>query len=239
MAKANDTWRVLPHGPLEKLAENLFRVEGALDGGPPLKRVMTIAKRASDGSLVIHNGIALDEDAMREIDRFGEVRTLIVPNGYHRLDAKVFADRYPKARVLCPEGARKKVAEVVGVAGNYSDFGADASVSFETLDGTNEAEGVMIVRSNDGVTLVFNDAVFNMPHLPGVKGFVLKHLTGSSGGPKITNIVRWFIIKDKAAFGAHLARLARTPDLVRIIVSHHETIVKDAGKTLASVAAQV
>lgn len=239
MPKANDTWRVLPHRPLEKLTENLWRAEGDLDGGPPLKRVMTIAKRASDGSLVVHNGIALDEDAMREIDRWGEVRAIIVPNGYHRLDAKVFADRYPKARVLCPEGARKKVAEVVGVAGNYANFGADEAISFETLDGTNEAEGVMIVRSKDGVTLVFNDAVFNMPHLPGVKGFVLKHMTGSSGGPKITNIVRWFIIKEKAAFRAHLERLAKTPNLARIVVSHHETIDANAAKVLSAVAAQV
>jgi len=44
-------WKVLPHKPIEKLAENLWRVEGDLEG-MPLKRVMAIAKRA-DGSLEV------------------------------------------------------------------------------------------------------------------------------------------------------------------------------------------
>jgi hypothetical protein len=235
MAKAHTTWTVLGHEPIEKLSTELWRVEGGLPG-MPLKRVMTIAKKAS-GGLVVHNAIALDDAAMADVDGWGAVTEILVPNGYHRLDAKVFADRYPKARVLCPAGARKKVEDVTAVAGTYGDFADDAVVSLETLDGTGEAEGAMIVRGEAGTTLVLNDAVFNMPHLGGLQGFVLKHITGSTGGPRVSRVGKLFIVKDKRAFRDHLERLAGLPDLRRVIVSHHETIASEPARVLREVAA--
>ena len=52
---------------------------------------------------------------MKEIEAFGTPSVLVVPNGFHRLDAKVFKDRYPAMRVYCPAGDRKKVEQVVKV----------------------------------------------------------------------------------------------------------------------------
>lgn len=234
MAKANTTWKVLPHRPIEKLDDTVWRVEGDVEG-MPLKRVMTIARRA-DGGLVVHNAVALDDDSMKAIEGWGDVRFIVVPNGYHRLDAKVFKERYPAARVFCPRGARTKVEEVVAVDGVYEDFPADDRVSFVTLDGTKDSEGVMIVRGTSGRSLVVNDALFNMPHLSGFTGFVFRYLTQSSGGPRVSRIARWFVVKDMKAFAAHLERLADTPQLARIIVSHHETITNEPAGTLRDVA---
>lgn len=234
-AMNDPSWRVLPHSPPEKMEDNLWRVEGELEG-MPLKRVMTVAKR-SDGGLVIHNGIALEEDAMRELEAFGEPAFLVVPNGYHRMDAGRYKARYPKLKVVCPRGAKKKVEQAVPVDLDYEAYPQDEAVGLRTLEGLGEAEGVMTVRSSDRVSLVLNDALFNMPHLSGVHGFVLKHLTGSSGGPKISRVARWFIIKDKRAFRAELEKLADTAGLVRVIVSHHETIDDDPARTLRRVAA--
>ncbi len=234
---SDNDWPVLPHLPLEKLSPRVWRVEGSLASGP-LKRVMTVAKMAGD-RLVIHNGIALEESAMKDLEALGQVAFLVVPNAFHRLDAPRFAKRYPDAKVLCPPGARKKVEAVVRVDGTYADFPSDPHVSFEVLDGAGGGEGVMIVKDEDGATLVFNDAIFNMPHQPGVGGFFLKHLTSSSGGPRVSRISKLFLVKDKPAFKAHLTRLAETPDLRRIIVSHHETIAGEPGRTLREVAAAV
>lgn len=231
MAKAHDTWKVIPHQPIEEVAENLWRVQGGLDT-MPLKRVMAVARRQSDGELVVHNAIAMDDASMARLDAWGRVGWLVVPNGYHRLDAKIFKDRYPHAKVLCPRGARKKVAEVVAVDGFYEDFSSDPAVEFVTLDGVAAQEGVMIVRSADGVTLVFNDAVFNMPHATGLTGWILRNLTQSTGGPRIARLVKLFVIKDRAAFRDHLHRLADTPGLRRVIVSHHEMIAEAPGEAL-------
>ena len=235
MATESSSWKVRPHGSLEKISERLWRVEGDLDG-IPMKRVMAIARR-SDGGLVIHNGVALGDAEMAEIDAWGKVAAIIVPNGYHRLDAKVFHDRYPDARVVCPSGARAKVEKLVPVSGTYEDEPADENVQLETLDGTKQGEGAMIVRDASGTSLVLNDAVFNMPHGPGFTGFVIRRLAGSSGGPRVSRVMRLLGIKDKRAFRAHLERLADLPALQRIVVSHHLTIDQDPAGTLRAVAA--
>ena len=234
MAKANTTWKVLPHGALERLAENVWRVEGSLEK-MPLKRVMTIAKRA-DGGLVIHNGVAVDEATTKAIEALGTPTWLVVPNAYHRLDAPAFKAKWPGMKVVAPRGARKKVEEVVPVDCTYDEVPADDAVRFEHLAGVADAEGAMLVTSSDGVTLVLNDYLFNMPHLPGMQGFVLKHVTQSSGGPRLSRIIRLFLIKDKKAVRSEFERLATIPNLKRIVVSHHETIIERPAEVLREVA---
>jgi hypothetical protein len=233
------TWRVLPHRPLAQLSERVWRLEGDLED-IPMKRVMTIARRG-DGGLVVHNAIAADDPTMAAIAKLGEIRAILVPNGFHRLDAKIFHDRFPSAQVICPAGARAKIEQVVPVTATYDAVASDGVVELSPLDGTKAREGAMIVRDADGTTVVLNDIVFNMPHAPGVQGFVLKNIMGSSGGIKITRIARLFLIADKAAARAHLARLAALPNLRRVIVSHHEVIDREhghePGRALAEVAA--
>jgi hypothetical protein len=235
MEKAHATWNVLPHGPLEQLGDRVWRVEGSLPN-MPLKRVMAIVRRADD-RLIVHNAIALEPGAMAALDRLGEVATIVVPNGWHRLDAPLFQARYPSATLVCPPGARAKVEEVTAVTDTYDRVADDGVARFEVLDGTGGREGALIVRGGDGATLILNDAVFNMPHLRGVHGLILRHLTRSSGGPRISRIVRLFVLKDRAGFRRHLERLAALPELRRILVAHHETIEGDAAQTLRDVAA--
>jgi len=237
MAKSNQDWGVLPHEPIEKLTDHVWRVQGSLPN-MSLKRVMTIARR-DDGGLVIHNGICLDEASMAEIDAWGPVVTIVVPNGYHRLDAKVFKDRYPTAQILCPSGGREKVAEVVAVDGAYEDLADDPVVSLETLDGVGAQEGALIVREPAGVTVVLNDSVFNMPHARGLAGFIFRYITTSTGGPRISRLFRLLVLKDKAALRQHLHRLADLPGLRRVIVSHHRMIEEDAAGVLRRVAADL
>lgn len=233
MAKVHTTWTVLPHGPIEKLSDRLWRIEGGLPG-IAMKRVMSVAKKA-DGTLVVHNAIGLDDAAMAELDAWGKVTTIVVPNGFHRLDAKPFADRYPDAQVISPPGAQKKVAEVVAKVVPYDQF-SDAAVELRSLHGTKDREGAMIVHGNV-TSLVLNDAVFNMPHLAGFTGFVLRRVTGSTGGPRVSRIMKWFVIADKAAFRRDLETLADLPNLAHVVVSHHEVIRDDPAGTLRRVAA--
>ncbi len=77
MPKANATWTVLPHGPISKLTENLWTVEGSLPN-MQLKRVFSVARR-SDGRLVLHNAMAIEEAAMQEIERSARPRSCWCP----------------------------------------------------------------------------------------------------------------------------------------------------------------
>jgi hypothetical protein len=92
MAKAHTTWQVLDHGPLERLADNLWRVERALPG-MSLRRTMTVVRRAN-GSILLHSPIALDPERLRRLEALGEVAVLVVPNAGHRLDAPAYKARF-------------------------------------------------------------------------------------------------------------------------------------------------
>jgi hypothetical protein len=236
MVAASTGWKVLPHGPLERVADNLWRVQGELPR-LPVGRVMTLARRA-DGRVVVHNAIAVEEPLMGEIEALGRPAFLVVPNRWHRMDAPVFARRYPSAAVLCPAAARTMVAKVVRVDGDYRDFPLDPDVILTHLDGTGEREGILQVRSQSGVTLVFNDAIFNLPHLPGRHGRVLRWI-GSTGGPRVTRLARLFLVRDRRGLRAELERLAALPDLCRIIVSHGAMVADAPAETLRRIAADL
>lgn len=230
MAKCFETWTVLPHGPIEKLSENLWRVEGTMPDGNT-KRVMTIA-RMKDGRLVIHNAIALEPALQAEVEAFGTPTSIVVPNGFHRQDAKIYKDRYPAANVYTPAKARKKVEKIVPVAGDYEAAPKDDSVRLCHLDGCNGSEGVLEVKSSDGVTVVFNDAICNLPKRSGVIGFFLAP-TGRASVPRFS---RWLLVKDKGAFARHVDSWA-TPDLARVIVSHGKMLADRPAGTLKSITA--
>lgn len=235
MARAFDTWTVLPHGPWQEHAENLRSVTGAIPN-MPLERRMTVVKR-SDGGLVVHNPVALDDAGMAALEAWGTPTLLVVPNGYHRLDAANFRRRYPDARVVCPRGAKKRVEEVVPVDFDYATAPAEDAVRFAHLDGVGDSEGVITVQSEDGVTLIFNDLLFNVDRLPGFTGFVMG-LLGSTGGPKVTLIGRLLVVKHKPALRAHLERLA-TPEVRRLIPGHGAVIEGGAAEVLRAVAGRL
>jgi hypothetical protein len=218
MAKAHTSWTVLRHGPVEQLSDNLWRVRGALPG-MSLERVMTIVRRA-DGSLLLHSPIALAEPQLSELEALGPVAVLIVPNAGHRLDAPAYKQRYPQAVVFCPPGARQPVEEVIRVDGTYRDYADDEVIRFEVLDGVDEAEGAMLVRSKDGLTVVLNDVVMNMDKKKDLLGYLFTTVLGSAPGPRVSRLVRLVYVKNQPALRAHLERLAALPDLVRLVVSH-------------------
>jgi hypothetical protein len=182
---------------------------------------MTLA-RLADGRHVIHNGIAVADAAMREIEAWGTPAYLVVPNAFHRLDAAAYRRRYPDLRVLAPRGSRAKIEELVRVDGVLDDFPGDRSVRFEPVHGVADAEAAMLVRSADGTTLVLTDAVFNMDRKRDVLGFLFTTILGSAPGPRVSRLAKWLLVKDAAALRRDLERWAELPDLVRLIVAHEK-----------------
>lgn len=233
MAKAFTQWTVLPHKPLEKLADNLWSVEGTMPGGE-VRRVMVLA-RLGDGRVVVHNAIALEEAHMKDLEAWGTPSFIVVPNGYHRQDARIWKDRYPAAKVLCPEGAKKKVAKVVAPDGSYDDLPPDPNVTLAHLDGCKKNEGVLVVRSGERVTVVFNDVLMNMPKVGGLMGFAL----APTGRFAVPRIFRWLVTKDKAALAANLEKLAATAGLARVIVSHGDALTDKPADALRAAAREL
>jgi hypothetical protein len=82
---------------------------------------------------------------------------------------------------------------------------------------------------------VFCDAICNQK-----RGGMLHNFFGAPvGRPSAPRIIRWVGVKDKAAFAAHLDRLAATPGLSKLCFGHGLPVLTDAPATLRSVAEQV
>ena len=115
MPKLHDQWTVLPHGPLREIDYSLLTVVGQipmpLGNFPRRMTVVGLSKKRT----ALFSPIPLVEDEMERIEALGEPAFLIVPGGHHRLDARPYKARYPKARIVAPSGARGLVSEAVSV----------------------------------------------------------------------------------------------------------------------------
>jgi hypothetical protein len=236
MSRALEEWKVLPHGKLSRVTDHILTVVGEIR--MPLTRLprrMTLV-RLRDGRLVIFNAIALDEDEMREVEDFGTLAFLVVPNDHHRMDAGIWKHRYPRLQVIAPEGSRKKVEEVVPVDSTEPDFG-DPDVVFVTVAGTDRREAALEVDGADGLTLVLNDIVGNIRDEHGLGGWLLRRMGFAGDEPHVPGPVKLNMIADKAALREQLLRWAERKSLKRILVSHGAEIGDDPQGALRDLAA--
>ena len=123
-----------------------------------------------------------------------------------------------------PRGARDQVAEKVAVDGCYEDYPRDdETVQLCGLQGVKEREGAVLVRSSDGLTVVLNDVMFNLPRKPSdVIGWLMLSVMGSAPGPRVSRLAKAALVANSAALRGEFERLAELPDLQRLIVAHGE-----------------
>lgn len=224
MARLNREWIVQRHGLLTELEPGLLTVTGEIRmpfGRFP--RRMTVVATRNDHT-IIFSPVPLDEPSMARVEALGEPAFIVVPNGYHRLDAGPWKTRYPKARVICPPGARDRVAEAAPVDAT-TDILRDKAVRFILAEGTGEAESALIVRRGRAATLIVNDLLANVRHPPGLGAWLMARLFGFGvRRPQMPREVRYLFLKDKAALAAQFREWAAIEGLRRIIPSHGEII---------------
>lgn len=175
--------------------------------------------RLNDSRLVIFSAIALDEGEMARLEAYGRPAFLIVPSDKHRLDAKIWKDRYLAMQVVAPEGARAKIEKVVRVDTFAPDF-EDSNVQFVTVPGTRAKEAALVARTPNGTTLVLNDLVGNIRNEAGVGGWLLRMAGFAGKQAQIPRVVKMALIKDPTALRAQLLQWAEIESLKRILVSH-------------------
>jgi len=231
-------WTVLPHSKLSAINDNILTVTGDIHMPlMDLPRRMTVV-RLNDSRLIVYSAIALDEDEMTWLEAYGRPAFLIVPSDKHRLDARIWKDRYPLMQVVAPQGARAKVNETVPVDTVAPDFG-DPDVQFVTVSGTQGHESALIVRSARGITLVLNDIVGNIRNASGFGGWLLR-LAGFAGDDaQIPKVVKMMMIEDTNALRLQLQQWAEIESLKRILVSHGAVIDENPRQTLRDLAASL
>lgn len=211
------TWTVQKNRPIEKLGSNLWRVSGLLGPKGP-QRSMSVARRA-DGDLIIYNAIALDEPGMAELEAFGRPAYMVIPNAFHRADAFIWRQRYPDIKVVAPAGAARAAAKAVPVDMGPGDVPADPDIWLGCPDGFAEKEALMVVNGADGRTVVANDALCD---IPAERGFPVSVMMAPIGRLSTPRVIRWFLMKDGAAWASHIDRL--TEGLARLVPGHGDIL---------------
>jgi hypothetical protein len=235
MSKPFTEWKVLPHGKLTAIEDDILTVVGEIPMPVgDLQRRMTVV-RLHDRRLVIFSAVALDEEEMRALEDFGDPAFLIVPNDHHRLDSRIWKDRYPAMQVITPRDAHEKVEKIVHVDATSADFG-DPDITLITVPGTREHEAALEIRRPNGTTLVLNDVVGNMQITSGFGGWLLRMMGFAGNKPHVPFPVKVAMIHDKAALAVQLRRWAELPALKRILVSHGSAIEDDPRGALRKLA---
>jgi hypothetical protein len=227
-------WKVLPHGKLTQLDDNLLTVTGELRVPMTLPRRMTVV-RLKDSRLLIFSAIALNAKEMAILEAFGQPAFLLVPSDRHRLDAKAWKLRYPSIQVIAPEGSRAGIQKEVPVETVAPAFG-DESVQFFTVPGTGAKEAALLVHSSNGTTLVLNDLVGNIRNESGFGGWLLRKAGLAGDQPQIPKVVMMTLIKDPDALRAQLLQWSEIETLKRILVSHGSRIAENPREVLRDLA---
>ena len=238
MTRPLQQWKVLPHGKLTEVDQGVLTVTGQIQMPlMELERRMTVV-RLPDGRLIIFSAIALDDDEMRTLDDYGRPAFLVVPSDKHRLDARIWKDRYPAMQVVAAQGAREAVGKVVSVDTVAPRFD-DPNVEFVTVAGTRGREGALLVRTSSRTTLVLNDVIGNIRGASGVGGWLLGLVGFAGDKPQIPRVVKKVMIEDANALRAQLLQWAEIESLKRILVSHGSPIEENPRQTLRDLASSL
>jgi hypothetical protein len=89
-----------------------------------------------------------------------------------------------------------------------------------------------------GTTLVFNDALFNMPHGSGPRGWMFRAM-GSSGPLHMPLLARLFLLRDRAAFRSFLLSEAAREGIRHLVVAHGLVVSGNVGDPLKAAAARL
>jgi hypothetical protein len=238
MPDVHESWTVLPHGSLTEIDDGILTVTGQIHMPlVDLERRMTVV-RLMDGSSIIYSAIALDEAGMKQLEAFGTPRFLVVPGDAHRLDARIYKQRYPDLMVVTPPGALKRVEQVVAVDATDIDFG-DPEVAWEVVSGAGGHEGALLVHRASGITLILSDLIGNLHRKAGFEGWMLHVMGFGDAGPVIPLAEKLLMVKSKDQLRRQFLDWAAMPGLKRIVMSHGAPIEGAPAAALRDLAARL
>jgi hypothetical protein len=231
-------WIVTPHGAIKKLDDNLWAVESPVPGipGGGFPRRMSIVRR-SDGTLLLHNAIPLDEAGLQTLAALGRPELLVLPSPFHCIDAHAMRAKLG-LKVFAPAASAAQIGARVEVDGMLEALPPDPAVRFVPLGGVTGGEGALVVYSGvpARVSLVLGDVLINIPHVRGLWGLIWR-LGGFTGGPRCGPAWLKRVVTDRQALRDSLENLAQTAGLHRLVPCHGEIIEREPAAVLQEVAA--
>jgi hypothetical protein len=212
----DDGSTILPHGPIEALLPDLWRVVGAAPTPIPMPRSMYIWRMA-DGRLLLYSVIAMDEEGMHALDTIGRPAVAIVPHPKHTRDVRFYKARYPTLEIVGAADAQAKVPAVRFDAGSLDRYGATTHV----VPGMKITEEVLELPVDGGRALLFTDLVND----PGPHPGLLARLFGPPREGGVARVLKLTQIANVDEVRAFLWKLAALPS-VKLVAGCHGDVVR-------------
>jgi hypothetical protein len=210
------------------ILERPFRLLGAEFGNR-----MTVIKM-SDGELLVHSPISLDDQLKIKIEKLGKVTYIITPNAFHGLFVDDWIKAFPEAHYLTAkiEQGNQSASRALSES-NIADLSPVLDVALvHGIPKLNE----FAFYHNASRTLVLTDLAFNI----GKDGsfwtrifFSLNDAYGTFGPSRLMRSM----IEDRATFKQSLLKILEW-DFERIIVSHGDIVAKNGQEVMRSAFAQ-
>lgn len=196
-----------------------------LPGGVHFRGRMTVAQ-LTDGSLVLHSPIPINDALARMLADLGPVKHIIAPNAFHHVHLTQVLARYPKAALYGPRALAVKRKDL-----SFTDLtsrtSADWSEELVPLlqAGAPKFDEVVFLHATTR-TLVVTDYFFNIQEC---RGWLTSWVLRTSGTYKKfaqSRVYRW-IVKDKAQARESAEQMLAWP-FERIVPAHGEVVTEHA-----------
>lgn len=188
----------------------------------------TLAVGTGDGLIVISPPCNVSPAVMDDLSRFGSVRALVAPNGFHHMGLASWKQRFPDAPLFAPAQAIARVAKQTGLSGIRPL--AEASLTgpkLELIDMPHFKLGEALVRIQSGRGLVWHvtDVLVNLPELPSHPlAWLAFKLSGSAPGLRFNNLAGLIAVKDKKALKQWLTAQIDATAPSWLIPSHGDVV---------------
>ena len=215
---------------LEMLADGVHVVSAPLSFfGMRLGTRMTVL-RLSDGTVLLHSPVRVDDETKAAIDRIGPVAFIVAPNLFHHLYVADALARWPGARVVAPAALRTKRKDLridLHLDDPPPDAWRDDLAVFPIL-GSMLRETVLLHRPTR--TLVTSDFIENFTTMDHAPTRAYLKLGGIYGKPGWHRALR-FAYRDRAAARSSIERILAEP-IDRVLIAHGQPILDRPKETV-------
>lgn len=221
-------WTVNHPGPLTARGANVWTIDDLVPRlGVP--RTMTVVRR-SDGGLVFFNAVPVPDATLDALRALGRPAQLILPNQYHALDAAAFVEKLGVTAYSSAAGV-EALRERLPVQ-PVSALPTDAALQLFEVEGFRTGEVVLFAHG----ALVVGDLFTNVPHLPGLRGLLMRMVGFTGPAPRLPKPVQKRVGRDLKGVGAQLRTLAELKGLELLVPSHGAVVQSGAAEALRSIA---
>lgn len=187
-----------------------------------------------DGGLWIHGALKLPVGECDRLKTPGEPRVMVVCSYWHLMHERLYRKRWPNLLALCPTADRKGVERDCPVDGSVEDHPLTGVTVHQSLGHRLRELTYELALPDGGRALVFADLLFNLPHQPGIRGWIYR-VARLTGRFEITWVDR-LLISNRSKFDSYLKDLSALQDLRLLAFGHGDAIMDRPAERLSDLA---